>query len=325
MGPAVHDAAAAAYLNGEFERALSGFNAAIALNASSALAFYNRGNVYYAKGDYTAATRDFTEALRINPQLPYAHMNRGNAYSNLGMLDEALADLNEAVRLQPDVSDAWFNRAIVHVRRRDLDKGIADYEKAISLDSEDQEAAAARKRLAKLLSGSKGGSAAALDTPSIAREIAHARQVEHLLRLAASTCFAHGDSLDGLKTLALIGKWAAAPSEELTRRSGAGTRMDGGWTFTDRFGTYALIRSTTAAASPVYVCSLTAKPVDPHMFEDMRAGFEVRFAVRRRDNAGPPGQHTSQYLLTGPKGTLIATLVFAMKGNSLTIRSLHGR
>ena len=97
----IHDRAAADYMKGELDDALAGFNAAIALNPASALAYYNRGNVYYAKGDYIAAVRDFTEALRISPGLPYANMNRGNALSNLGRLDEALKDLYEAVRLQP--------------------------------------------------------------------------------------------------------------------------------------------------------------------------------------------------------------------------------
>ena len=154
----------------------SGFNAAIALNANSALAFYNRGNVYYAKGDYTAAIADFSQALRLNPKLPYARMNRGNAYSNLGKFDEALADLDEAVRQQPEISDTWFNRAIVHARRRDLKAALADYEAAIARDANDGEAASARRRLQAFLDSD--GNTAALDTTKILSEIAHARHVE---------------------------------------------------------------------------------------------------------------------------------------------------
>jgi len=321
---AEHDKAAAAYLNGELDRALAGFNAAIALNPNSAMAFYNRGNVLYAKGDYTAAVADFTEALRLNPRQPYAHMNRGNALSNLGRLDEALNDLDEAVRLQPQLSDTYFNRAIVHVRRRDLDRALADYETAIGRDSKDVEAAAARKRLVDLLGGSKDGDLATVDTAGIAAEIVHARQVEHLLRLVANTCIANGDNLEGLKTLALVGKWKSAPSEELTHRSGTGTRLDGGWTFADRFGAYALVHSVSSHMPPVYVCSVTTQPVSPHLFEDVKVGFESRFGVSARDSPAWPGQRVVRYQLSNERGNVLAALAYTPKHGALTFRTYLG-
>ncbi|MEZ5900041.1 MAG: tetratricopeptide repeat protein [Hyphomicrobiaceae bacterium] len=320
----IHDRAASDYMKGEMDRALAGFNAAIALNPASALAYYNRGNVYYAKGDYIAAVRDFTEALRISPGLPYANMNRGNALSNLGRLDEALNDLDEAVRLQPDVSDSYFNRAIVHVRRRELEQALADYERAISRDAEDQEAAAARQRLVDLLGGARDGGLATVDTAKIATEIAHARQVEHLLRLVANTCIAHGESLEGLKTLALVGKWKPAPNEDLTRRSGAVSHIDGGWTFHDRFGAYALVHSESNHKPPVYVCSLTTQPVSPHLVDDVKAGFEARFGVAPHDTPAWPGQQVTRYQLSHGKDSLLAALAFTPKHGALTFRIYLG-
>ncbi|MGQ0672676.1 MAG: tetratricopeptide repeat protein [Hyphomicrobium sp.] len=319
----MHDRAVADYLKGELDRALAGFNAAIVLNPHAALAYYNRGNVQYARGDYTAAVTDFTQALGLNPKQPYAHMNRGNALSNLGKLDEALADLDEAVRLQPEISDTWFNRAIVHARRRDLKAALADYEAAIARDADDAEAAAARQRFQAFL-GSDGNTAAA-DTTKILSEIAHARHVEHVLRLVAESCIAHGDNLEGLKTLAIVGGWKPATDADLMRSRSAQSRMDGGWTFSDRFGTYALIRSVTAARPPVYVCSLTTQPVDRHLFEDISAGFKGRFAVQLRDDDRRAEQDARRYQMITPKGTMFATLVFAKDRNALTIRSLHGR
>ncbi len=319
----IHDRAAADYMKGELDDALAGFNAAIALNPASALAYYNRGNVYYAKGDYIAAVRDFTEALRISPGLPYANMNRGNALSNLGRLDEALKDLDEAVRLQPEVSDSYFNRAIVHVRRRELEQALSDYETAIGRDAEDQEAAAARQRLVDLLGGARDGGLATVDTSKIATEIAHARQVEHLLRLVANTCIAHGDSLEGLKTLALVGKWKPAPNEDLTRRSGA-AHIDAGWTFRDRFGAYALVHSESNHKPPVYVCSLTTQPINPHLFDDLKAGFEARFGVAPHDTPAWPGQQVTRYQLAHGKGNLLTALAFTPKHGALTFRIYLG-
>jgi len=319
----IHDRAAADYMKGELDDALAGFNAAIALNPASALAYYNRGNVHYAKGDYIAAVRDFTEALKISPGLPYANMNRGNALSNLGRLDEALKDLDEAVRLQPEVSDSYFNRAIVHVRRRELEQALSDYETAIGRDAEDQEAAAARQRLVDLLGGARDGGLATVDTSKIAAEIAHARQVEHLLRLVAKTCIAHGDSLEGLKTLALVGKWKPAPNEDLTRRSGA-AHIDGGWTFRDRFGAYALVHSASSHKPPVYVCSLTTQPVSLHLFDDVKAGFEARFGVAPHDTPTWPGQQVTRYQLSNGTGSLFTALAFTPKHGALTFRIYLG-
>jgi Tfp pilus assembly protein PilF len=320
----IHDRAASDYMKGELDEALAGFNAAIALNPASALAYYNRGNVYYAKGDYIAAIQDFTEALRINPGLPFANMNRGNALSNLDRLDEALKDLDEAVRLQPDVSDTYFNRAIVHVRRRDLEQALADYETAIGRDAEDQEAAAARQRLVDLLGGDRNGGLVSVDTAKIAAEIAHARQVEHLLRLVANTCIAHGDSLEGLKTLALVGKWKPAPGEDLTRRRGGAAQIDGGWTFRDRFGAYALVHSESSHKPPVYICSLTTQPISPHLFDDVKAGFEARFGVAPHDTPAWPGQQVTRYQHPNGKGSLLTALAFTPKYGALTFRVYLG-
>jgi Tfp pilus assembly protein PilF len=320
----IHDRAASDYMKGEMNRALAGFNAAIALNPASALAYYNRGNVHYAKGDYIAAVRDFTEALRISPGLPYANMNRGNALSNLGRLDEALKDLDEAVRLQPTVSDTYFNRAIVHVRRRQLEQALADYEAAIGRDAEDREAASARQRLVDLLGATKEGGLATVDTAKITAEIAHARQVEHLLRLVGKTCMAHGDSLEGLTTLALVGKWKPAPSEHLPRRRGDADHIDGGWTFRDRFGAYAVVHSESTSKPPVYVCSLTTQPVSAHLFDDVKVGFQSRFGVTLHDNPTWPGQQVSRYRITSGTGSLLTALAFTAKHSALTFRIYRG-
>lgn len=265
------------------------------------------------RGDGIAAVRDFTEALKISPGLPYANMNRGTRRPTSGRLDEALKDLDEAVRLQPEVSDSYFNRAIVHVRRRELEQALSDYETAIGRDAEDQEAAAARQRLVDLLGGARDGGLATVDTSKIATEIAHARQVEHLLRLVAKTCIAHGDSLEGLKTLALVGKWKPAPNEDLTRRSGA-AHIDGGWTFHDRFGAYALVHSASSHKPPVYVCSLTTQSVSLHLFDDVKAGFEARFGVAPHDTPTWPGQQVTRYQLSN--GTGACSLRWLLRQNT---------
>lgn len=320
---AVHDRAAAAYMAGAWDKALVGFTAAIALNPKSALAHYNRGNVHYAKGDFAEAIADFTEALRLNPVLPYAHMNRGNALSDLGRFHEALHDLNEAARLHPQVSDVYFNRAVVHARSGNLDRALADYELAIARDGNDEDAKAARERLLNLINGRDSTQPATeIDTRRITTEIAHARYVEHLLRLASASCVKHGDNLESLEALALAGKWKAATPNDLKRGSTPEARLDAGWTFSDRFGTFALIRSTSNAAPPVRVCSLTARPVSAHIFDDLRQGFESHFTGHLVEDTQTPTAR--RYRMTTVTGTLLVTLGLAPERNALTFRTYLG-
>lgn len=322
----IHDRAAAAYISGKWDKALAGFTAAIALNPQSALAFYNRGNVHYAKGDFAAAVADFTEALRLNPVLPYAHMNRGNALSNLGRFHEALHDLNEAARLQPQVSDVYFNRAILHVRNRNLDKALADYELAIARDGNDQDAKAARERLLKLIKVRDGREPATqIDTVQITTEIAHARYVEHFLRLASESCVKRGDNLESLEALALVGKWKSATPEDLTRGSTADAQLDAGWIFADRFGTFALIRSTSKSMPPVRVCSLTTRPVNDHIFDDLKNGFESRFAGQLVDDPETAQTTTSRrYRMTTANGNVLVYFGLVPERKTLTFKTYLG-
>jgi hypothetical protein len=178
--------------------------------------------------------------------------------------------------------------------------------------------------LVDLLGGDRNGGLATIDTAKIATEIAHARQVEHLLRLVANTCIAHGDSFEGLKTIAVIGKWKPAPSEDLTRRRDAVAHVAGGWTFRDRFGAYALVHSESNHEPPVYVCSLSTHPVSPHLFDDVKVGFEARFGVTPRDTPAWPGQQVTRYQLSNGKGSVLTTLAFTPKHGALAFRILLG-
>lgn len=319
----VHDRAAAALMAGRLEEALAGFNRALELNPKSALTYYNRGNLYYAKGDYQRAIADFDQAVQLAPGMAYAHMNRGNALSNLGKFDEALRDLNEAVRLAVIGSDALYNRAIVHVRRKDFAKAIADYEAAVERDTGDAEAVSARNRLLAILR--KGGALeidpVRIDTNRIVAEIEHARLIEHFLRLAAKSCFDHGDDADRLKRVAEAHDWTPASSSDLVKASSPIAKMIGGWTFSDRFSSYALMQSVGTDDRRLMVCSLTARIGSAHLMEDLKTGFEQRFSAQPTGYIERPGQLTSQYVIErAKKANLRGSLVFGSSTKALTMR-----
>jgi tetratricopeptide (TPR) repeat protein len=54
---------------GDLDRALADFNRAIALDPSSALAYFCRGSILVAKGRFDEAITDFDRAVELEPML----------------------------------------------------------------------------------------------------------------------------------------------------------------------------------------------------------------------------------------------------------------
>ena len=54
---------------GDYDRALQDFNAAIFIDSNYADAFANRAEIYQEKRDYPSALKDFDEAIRLRPDL----------------------------------------------------------------------------------------------------------------------------------------------------------------------------------------------------------------------------------------------------------------
>jgi tetratricopeptide (TPR) repeat protein len=120
--------------NGAYDRAIATFNEAIRIDATSAVAFNNRGATYAKKGDNDRAIADYTEAIRLDPRSAFAFYNRGLAYAKKGDGNRAIADYSEAIRLDPRSGGAFYERGLAHAKKGDNDRAIADYSEAIRLD-----------------------------------------------------------------------------------------------------------------------------------------------------------------------------------------------
>ena len=55
---------------GDYDRALQDFNAALFIDSNYGEAIANRAEIYQAKRDYPSALKDLGEAIRIRPELP---------------------------------------------------------------------------------------------------------------------------------------------------------------------------------------------------------------------------------------------------------------
>lgn len=118
---------------GNRDRALSDFDAAIALLPDFPNVYLYRGIVWGDKREYQRALQDFLTAGKLNPNDPVVFNNIGNIYEKLGELDLAVENYGRAIGLRPNYAEAYYNRARTYVVWEDEARAVADYDKAISL------------------------------------------------------------------------------------------------------------------------------------------------------------------------------------------------
>lgn len=129
---------------GEFDLAISDFDAALSLNTMPnesafhrALAdvHYGRGNALKSRGDIEGAIADFDEVIRFEPDHVGAFNNRGDARRLRGDLAGALWDFNRAIALDPRYAKAYNNRGSLRWGQGDASGAMADLNEAVRLDS----------------------------------------------------------------------------------------------------------------------------------------------------------------------------------------------
>ncbi len=94
--------------DGDYQKAVTNFTAAIRLNARAADAYYNRGLAYLNLEDYEGAIADYTKSIQYKPGAD-AYNNRGLAYEYNGNYQLAANDYRTALRIQPGYELAQNN------------------------------------------------------------------------------------------------------------------------------------------------------------------------------------------------------------------------
>lgn len=119
----------------DLKGAIADYTTAIRLKPTLVDAYNNRGLVRSELGDKLAAIADFTEAIRLNPQYVQAYNNRGTIYSEVGKKQAAIADYSQAIQIDAQYYEAYFNRGIVQSDLGNTKAAIADYSQTIRLNS----------------------------------------------------------------------------------------------------------------------------------------------------------------------------------------------
>jgi tetratricopeptide (TPR) repeat protein len=140
-----------AYLQlADYERAITDYDRAVALNPDDAEVYNNRGTAYAEQGQYERAIADFDQAIALKPNDAEAHNNRGLAYANLGQYQRAIADFDQAIALQPDYALAYYNRGIIYKFSGEKAKAVADFRKVLELSKDVELRKQAEEKLAGL-------------------------------------------------------------------------------------------------------------------------------------------------------------------------------
>ncbi|MCP4561604.1 MAG: tetratricopeptide repeat protein [Bosea sp.] len=104
----------------------SGHELAVLLN--------DRGLLFYRNGDAERAVADYDAALAADPGLGTAWYNRGLARTKLSQLDRAIEDFGQAGKLVPDRAVIWHSRGVARFMMSAFAPAIEDFDRAIGLD-----------------------------------------------------------------------------------------------------------------------------------------------------------------------------------------------
>jgi len=97
---------------------------------------YLDANTLFEDGEYARALTLYDEALAIDPNHVHALRGRARTLLELGRYDEAMAAFDDAIARAPDFGASYANRGILHDRMGHYREAIADYEQALALDDE---------------------------------------------------------------------------------------------------------------------------------------------------------------------------------------------
>jgi serine/threonine protein kinase len=96
---------------GEIDRAIAEFTAALRLDPGLAEAYNRRGNALLDRGEHIRAIADYSHAIGLDPNDPVFYYNRGKAYDAGGDQVRAIADYTEAIGLDPQFTKARIRRS----------------------------------------------------------------------------------------------------------------------------------------------------------------------------------------------------------------------
>ena len=117
----------------DYDRALSEYEKALALNPDSSYAYGVRAFTLEQKGDVAGALADLDRAIAIEPQEPAYYTSKAEIYLRQGATSEALAALEQGLKVNPDYADFYNVKAEVYRKIGDAEGELAALNRLIEL------------------------------------------------------------------------------------------------------------------------------------------------------------------------------------------------
>lgn len=118
---------------GQYEEAISAFDALLQADPADWQALANRAQAHYRLKHFDLALEDYYQALTIKPDAPSVLSNFGVLLKELGQLELAEALLRDALKLNPELVDAWSNLGVVLQYQLRYAESVACHRQAIRL------------------------------------------------------------------------------------------------------------------------------------------------------------------------------------------------
>ncbi|XP_060594169.1 uncharacterized protein LOC132748578 isoform X2 [Ruditapes philippinarum] len=117
--------------------AMRDYQAAIELDETYSLAYFNAGNVYFHSRQFSQALDYFTKTIKYNPKDESAILNRAITRVMLKDSQGALEDFRAAIKLSPYSAHMYMNRGNLYASTQQYDMAEKDFTKALELNPDD--------------------------------------------------------------------------------------------------------------------------------------------------------------------------------------------
>jgi len=137
LGPAYFYRGNVLLEQGKADKALISYEKAIEIKPDSAAAHYNKGNACIRLGLHQVAVKAYQTALSLKPEFVDAKVALGVALEELGQLEDAAAHYCSALKLKPNYVEVQFNLGRTFQKLGEHEKAMGCYRQAIQIGSED--------------------------------------------------------------------------------------------------------------------------------------------------------------------------------------------
>lgn len=120
-------------LQKEYIEALAAYEAAVASDPYSSIAWYKLGIAHMNTGRYEDAVTAFEKALKIDPFYPDAWNNKGESFAQLGQHEDAILAYEQAIRLNPHNLYALLRKGTSLQESGSPAEAMRIYEEVVSL------------------------------------------------------------------------------------------------------------------------------------------------------------------------------------------------